>query len=108
MFPSGHWEVPVITGNPPPPCTYFSSNALPSNRGVMFGGTVVNESGKHRVNDLFLFTCFQDTVVSIKNLINYFVLLINELLIPYYASNIKFERNIEIFCREWQIPSPSK
>ena len=108
MFPSGHWEVPVITGNPPPPCTYFSSNTLSSNRGVMFGGTVVDESGKHRVNDLFLFSCFQNTVVSIKNVINYFVLLINELLIPYYAFNRKFERNIERFCLERQTPSLSK
>ena len=39
-------------------------NALPGNIGVMFGGSTVDETGEHRVNDLFLFTCFQDRIVS--------------------------------------------
>ena len=30
----------------------------------MFGGTTVDDTGKHRINDVFLFTCFQDTIVS--------------------------------------------
>ena len=58
MFSLGRWKIPIITGNRPPPCAWFSLNALPGNRGVIFGGTTVNKFGKNRVNDLFLFTCF--------------------------------------------------
>ena len=64
IFSSGQWKIPLITGNRPPQCAYFSLNALPGNRGVIFGGTTVDETGKHRVNDLYLVTCFQDTIVS--------------------------------------------
>ena len=63
---SGQWKIPVITGTHLRPCGFFTLNTLPGNRprGVVFRGTTVDETGKHRVNDLFLFTCFQDTIVS--------------------------------------------
>ena len=60
---SGQWEVPVITGTRPPPLTHFSLNTLPGNRGVIFGGTTVDETGKHRVNDLYSFSCSRDAIV---------------------------------------------
>ena len=77
IFSLGQWEIPIVTSTRPPPCAYFTSNTLPGNRGVMFGGIVVDETGKHRVNDLFLFTCLRDTIVSCENL--YSVFIINKL-----------------------------
>ena len=61
---SGQWKVPIITGNRPPPLAYFTINTLPGNRSVMFGGRTIDETGLHRVNDLFLLLFSQNTIVS--------------------------------------------
>ena len=65
LLSSGQWNIPVITGSRPPPCAYFTINALPDNKGVIFGGTTINERKSYYcTNDLFLFTCSQNTIVS--------------------------------------------
>ena len=56
--------VPVITGTCPPPCAFFTLHTLPGNRGVMFGGCTIDETGVHPVDEVFLLTCSQDTIVS--------------------------------------------
>ena len=63
---SGEWKSPRITGDrPPTACAYFSINSLPENKGIMFGGLTINETGVfNRVNDLFLLSFPQDVVVS--------------------------------------------
>ena len=64
MISSGQWKVPIIKGNRPPPCAGFSINTLPGNRGVIFGGSTIDETGFHRVNHLFLLSFSQNTIVS--------------------------------------------
>ena len=64
MYFAGQWNVPIITGNRPQPCSLFSINTLPGNRGVMFGGFTIDETGFRRVNDLFLLSFSQNTIVS--------------------------------------------
>ena len=65
MFSSGQWILPIITGTRPPPCAFFTMNALPGNRGVIFGGLTINEKNRfYRINDLYVFQCYQDTIVS--------------------------------------------
>ena len=63
---SGKWIVPVITGTRPPPTVYYTMNTLPDNGGVIFGGTTINETGVHCVDDLFIFTYSHNinTIVS--------------------------------------------
>ena len=63
-FLSGRWKVPVITGNRPPPCSDFSIDTLPGNRSVMFGGCTIDETGVRLVNDSFLLSFSQNTIVS--------------------------------------------
>ena len=60
----GQWQVPIVTGNRPPPCAGFSIHALPSNIGVMFGGGTIDETGFHRVNNLYLLSFSQNAIVS--------------------------------------------
>ena len=61
---SGQWKVPVIIGNRPPPLIGFTINAIPGNRGIIFGGTTIDETGTHDISDVFLMTCSQNTIVS--------------------------------------------
>ena len=61
---SGQWKLPMITGNRPPPCVDFSIHTLSSNKGVMFGGYTIDEIGFRPVNDLFLLSFYQNTIVS--------------------------------------------
>ena len=63
-FSSGQWKVPIITGNRPPPCADFTINTLPGNKGVMFGGFTIDETALRRVNDIFLLSFSQNTIVS--------------------------------------------
>ena len=63
-FSSGQWKVPIITGNRPPPCAAFSIDTLPGNSGVIFGGVTNDETGLHRVSDVFLLSFSQNTIVS--------------------------------------------
>ena len=64
VFSSGQWKVPIITGNRPPPCVDFTINTLPDNKSVMFGGFTIDTTGYCRVNDLFLLSFSQTTIVS--------------------------------------------
>ena len=64
VFSSGQWKVPIITGNCPPPCSGFSIHTLPGNGGVMFGGVAIDETGFRRVNDVFLLSFSENTIVS--------------------------------------------
>ena len=56
--------MPVITGIRPPPCTGFTMHPVHNNEGVMFGGTAIDETGRHRVDDLYIFSCTHNTIVS--------------------------------------------
>ena len=64
VLSSGQWKVPIITGNRPPPSSSFSIDTLPGNKGVMFGGFTIDETGFHRVNDLFVLSFSQNIIVS--------------------------------------------
>ena len=64
VFSSGQWIVPVITGIRPPPCAGFIVHTLHNNKGVMFGGTTIDETGIHSVDDLYTFSCTHNTIVS--------------------------------------------
>ena len=64
VFSLGQWKVPIITGNRPPPCAGFSIHTLPGNRAVIFGGATIDETGIHRVNDLFMLSFSQNAIVS--------------------------------------------
>ena len=64
IFSLGQWIVPLITGTRPPPCAEFIMHRFSDNKGVMFGGYSIDETGLHRVNDLFIFSCTQNTIVS--------------------------------------------
>ena len=81
VFSSGQWKVPIITGNRPPPSAGFSIKSLPRNRGVMFGGIGIDETGFRCVNDLFLLSFSQNTIVSCCILILCCLSLLNRLLI---------------------------
>ena len=61
---SGQWKVPIITGYRPPPCAGFSIHTLPGNRSVMFGGRAFGENRFCSVNNLFLLSFSQNTIVS--------------------------------------------
>ena len=64
VFSSGQWKVPIITGDRPPPSAGFSIKSLPGNKGVMFGGVTRTETGITRLNDLFLLSFSENTIVS--------------------------------------------
>ena len=63
-FTSGQWIVPVITGTRPPPCSGCTMHTLHNNEGVMFGGTTFDETGFHRLDDLYILCCTHNTIVS--------------------------------------------
>ena len=56
--------MPVITGTRPPPCTGFAMHTIHNNQGVMFGGRTIDETGIHHVDDLYIFSCRHNTIVS--------------------------------------------
>ena len=64
VYSLGKWKIPVITGTRPPACSDFTINTLPGNRGVIFGGYTIDETGENLVDDLFMFTCSLNTIVS--------------------------------------------
>ena len=61
---SGQWIVPVITGTRPPPCSGFTMHTLLNNQCVMFGGETIDETCEHVVDDLYIFSCTHNTIVS--------------------------------------------
>ena len=65
MFPIAHWTVPTVTGTSPPPLAWFTVNPLPgTNRSVIFGGVVVDDTGVYHTYDVYLVTYTKDLVVS--------------------------------------------
>ena len=54
------WSVPIISGQRPPPCYYFTLNKLSHNRGIMFGGYNGNLVEN---NDIFIMELTYDAVV---------------------------------------------
>ena len=55
----GKWSVPIISGQRPPPCSDFTLNKLPHNRGIMFGG----DGNLTWYNDIYIIELTSDTVV---------------------------------------------
>ena len=65
MFPIAHWTVPRVTGTRTLPLAWFTVNPLPgTNRAVIFGGLVVDDTVVYRTNDVYLVTYTKDLVVS--------------------------------------------
>lgn len=64
----GQWKLPVITGNRPPPCAYFTIHTVPGNKGVMFGGIVYDDIGVRRTNDLHIFT-IDNTIIHFEKVV---------------------------------------
>ena len=68
----GQWNVPIVSGQCPPPCDTFSLNQLPHNRGILFGGIrntcaddVYGESYEDLCyNDIYIIALVKNTVVS--------------------------------------------
>ena len=60
--PAGEWSSPNITGQPPPPCSYFSLTPVGERRAALFGGW--NGSVSYS-SDLFIVDLNRDTVVSV-------------------------------------------
>ena len=63
---SAKWKTPIMKGDRPPPCAYFTINALPDNKGIMFGGVTIKMGTRTltRVSDMFLLNISQDMIVS--------------------------------------------
>ena len=62
---TGVCTTPVVTGTPPPAIAYFSLHNLPvPNRGIMFGGVVVNGTRRYSTNDTYTVSMMNDQVVS--------------------------------------------
>lgn len=60
---SGHWLVPDITGESPPPCSSFTMTSMYNNRALIFGG----DTPDGRDNTLYIAQCTKHAVVSIIN-----------------------------------------
>ena len=58
----GEWLSPIVSGDCPPPCYYFSLTALTDNTFLMFGG----ETADGRTNATYIGHCTKSTIVSIK------------------------------------------
>ena len=60
--PAGEWSLPNISGQPPPPCSYFSLTPVGERRAALFGG----RSGSGDISDdLLIVDLSRDTVVSV-------------------------------------------
>ena len=60
VFP-GEWSSPNITGQPPPPCNYFTLTQVGEGRAALFGG----ESVSGTLSDLYVVELSRHTVVSV-------------------------------------------
>ena len=58
----GEWSSPNITGQPPPPLSYFSLTPVGERRAALFGGR--SGSGVYS-DDLLIIDLSKDTVVSV-------------------------------------------
>ena len=60
--PAGEWSSPNITGQPLPPCSYFTLTPVGERRAALFGGV----SGSGAISDdLIIVDLSRDTVVSV-------------------------------------------
>ena len=59
---SGHWIVPDISGQTPPPCDDFTLTSLSNNRALLFGG----KTPSGRDNTVYIAECTITAVVSIS------------------------------------------
>ena len=66
MFPIANWTVPTVIGTCPPPSSWFTLNTLPgTNRAVIFGGVVIDDTGAfYCTSDVYLIAYTKDLVVS--------------------------------------------
>ena len=60
----GEWSSPDITGQPPPPCDYFTLTQVGDNKAALFGGHDQSVSGF--LSDLFVVELSRSTVVRRK------------------------------------------
>ena len=60
--PAGEWSSPNITGQPPPPCSFFTLTPVGERRAALFGGLSGLEAAS---DDLFIVDLSRDTVVSV-------------------------------------------
>ena len=58
----GEWSSPDITGQPPPPCDYFTLTQVSENKAALFGGQSVSGF----LSDLFVVELSKSTVVRRK------------------------------------------
>ena len=49
--PAGLWSSPILRGNRPPPCAYFTLTSIDNNRAVLFAG---KQPEHGRVNDMYI------------------------------------------------------
>ena len=58
---SGQWISPIVSGDCPPPCSYFTLTSLTDNTFLMFGGITLDDD----TNAVYIGNCTQSTIVSI-------------------------------------------
>ena len=63
--PAGEWSSPNITGQPPPPCSYFTLTPVSDSSAALFGGY----RGSGYSDDLLIVELSRDTVVSVMRIV---------------------------------------
>ena len=64
--PVGDWSSPDITGQPPPPLSYFTLTPVDERKAALFGGV----SGSRAISDdLLIVELSRDTVVSVMRIV---------------------------------------
>ena len=64
-MPPGEWSTLEVTGQAPPPCSFFTLTTVGEKRAAMFGGW----NGPKRFNHLFIVELGRQSVVSVKIII---------------------------------------
>ena len=65
--PAGKWSSPNITGQPPPPLSYFTLTPVGERKTALFGGW--NTSSGAYSDDLLIVELSRDTVVSVMRIV---------------------------------------
>ena len=65
MYIKGKWSSPTISGQCPPPCSFFTLTTLSNNKAVLYGGGYRDSDGSGYNNDVYTVEMTKDTVVSI-------------------------------------------
>ena len=63
--PAGEWSSPNITGQPPPPLSYFTLTPVGERLAALFGGW----TGSGSSDDLLIVELSRDTVVSVMRIV---------------------------------------